>query len=46
MRATKSRTTSFLVAAGAAFVVSALIGAPTAGANPASASTTINDSEA
>ena len=43
MRATKSCTTSFLVAAGAPFVVSAVIGAPTAGANPASASTTIND---
>ena len=35
MRATKSRTTSFLAAAGAAFVVSAMIGAPAAGADPA-----------
>jgi hypothetical protein len=43
MRATKSRTTSFSAAAGAAFVVCAMIGAPTAGANTASASTTIND---
>lgn len=43
MRPTKSRATSFLAAAGAAFAVSAMIGAPTAGANPASAGTTIND---
>jgi hypothetical protein len=34
MRATKSRTASFLAAAGAAFAVSAMIGAPTAGADP------------
>jgi hypothetical protein len=35
MRATRSRTTSLLVAAGAAFAVSAMICAPSAGADPA-----------
>lgn len=43
MRATKSWATSFLAAAGAASAVSAMIGAPTAAANPGPASTTIND---
>jgi hypothetical protein len=34
MRATKSRTISYFAAAGAAFAVSAIIGAPSAGADP------------